>query len=103
MFLQLIAAVTFLIWYFVLRPRTGGKNAPPLVTSSGVPIVGVLMEFFKSPNTMVNRCVNDYGSVFTIPVRDSKKSQTHTPKQSSETSIGFDRTLFLSPTCPARI
>jgi len=71
MILQIAAAVAFLFWFTLLRPRKGGKNAPPTVTASSVvpiPIFGVLAEFFKSPNTMVQRCVRDYGSVFTIPV-----------------------------------
>jgi hypothetical protein len=71
MILHVVAAVSFLLWFVLLRPRKGGKNAPPTVTESPVvpiPIFGVLAEFFKSPNTMVQRCVKDYGSVFTIPV-----------------------------------
>jgi hypothetical protein len=80
MILQGLAIVFFLVWYFLLRPRgakvTKGdkitKNAvpPPMVRSNnGIPIIGVLIEFFKSPNTMVQRCYQDYGGVFTIPVR----------------------------------
>jgi hypothetical protein len=61
-----------LFWVILLRPRRGGPQAPPLVTSSpAVPLpslLGVLAEFFRSPNTMVKRCYQDYGSVFTIPV-----------------------------------
>jgi len=71
MILQIAAAVVFLLWFVLLRPRKGGKDAPPTVTASRVvpiPVFGVLAEFFKSPNTMVKRCVEDYGSVFTIPV-----------------------------------
>jgi hypothetical protein len=60
-------------WYFVIRPRHGKtKNAPPLVSSSTVypiPIIGHIVEFFKSPHSMVKRCYDDYGPVFTIPVR----------------------------------
>jgi hypothetical protein len=58
-------------WWFLLRPRTGGKNSPPLVTSSSVvpiPLVGVIGEFLKNPNEMMKRCYKDYGQVFTIPV-----------------------------------
>jgi hypothetical protein len=72
MILQIAGAVVALVlWFVVLRPRTGGKDAPPTVQTSSVvpiPIVGVLIEFFKSPNTMVQRCLSDYGPVFTIPV-----------------------------------
>ena len=58
-------------WWFLLRPRTGGKSAPPCVTSSKIvpiPLVGVITEFLKSPNDMMKRCYDDFGSVFTIPV-----------------------------------
>jgi hypothetical protein len=59
------------VWWLLLRPRTGGKDAPPMVLSSTVvklPLVGVLVEFLKSPNDMMRRCYQDYGAVFTIPV-----------------------------------
>ena len=58
-------------WWFALRPRRGGKDAPPLVTESKVvpfPLIGVIGEFLKSPNDMMKRCYDDYGQVFTIPV-----------------------------------
>jgi hypothetical protein len=70
MILQGLAIAVFLVWYFLLRPRRGGPNGPPMVSSNNrLPIIGVLVEFFKSPNTMVQRCYQDYGGVFTIPVR----------------------------------
>jgi hypothetical protein len=34
-----------------------------------IPLLGVMAEFFSSPNTMIQRCHRDYGPVFTIPVR----------------------------------
>lgn len=61
----------FSIWWLLLRPRSGGKDSPPLVTASTVvriPIVGVIAEFLKNPNEMMKRCYKDYGQVFTIPV-----------------------------------
>jgi fructose 1,6-bisphosphatase len=68
-----VASITVLsfLWTVLLRPRRGGKDAPPLVVSgkSNIPFIGVLLEFFSSPNKMVQRCLNDYGPVFTIPVR----------------------------------
>lgn len=67
----LLALVT-LVALLIISPRfKGGKDAPPVVTDSSVvpiPLVGVIAEFFKSPNTMIKRCYRDYGSVFTIPV-----------------------------------
>jgi len=66
-----LAAALVALWWFVLRPRSGGKGSPPLVTESKmipIPIFGVIAEFLKSPNDMMKRCLQDYGSVFTIPV-----------------------------------
>ena len=58
---------------FFLRPRKAGrKDAPPLITSSpvsSVPLLGPAIEFGKSPVKMVRRCYDDYGPVFTVPVR----------------------------------
>jgi hypothetical protein len=68
----IVVFVVSLLWFLVLLPRRGGKNAPPMVLWSPVvpiPFVGVIAEFFLSPNTMVIRCLKDYGPVFTIPVR----------------------------------
>jgi hypothetical protein len=59
-------------WWFLLQPRGGGKDSPPLVTTSKIfpklPFVGVISEFLKNPNEMMKRCYADYGQVFTIPV-----------------------------------
>ena len=63
---------------FFLRPRKAGskyKDAPPMVTKStvsSVPLLGPAIEFGKSPVKMVKRCYDDYGPVFTVPVRDNK-------------------------------
>jgi hypothetical protein len=60
------------LWFFLLRPRTGGKHAPPVVTSSPlvpIPVIGHIVEFFRSPHFMMQRCLKDHGKVFTIPVR----------------------------------
>ena len=60
---------------FFLRPRKAGskyKDAPPMVTKStvsSVPLLGPAIEFGKSPVKMVKRCYDDYGPVFTVPVR----------------------------------
>ena len=66
-----LAAGLITFWFFLLRPRGGGKDSPPLVTASTVvrlPLVGVIAEFLKNPNEMMKRCYKDYGQVFTIPV-----------------------------------
>ena len=71
LWLQIFAAALLALYLAVFRPRRGGKDAPPMVLESPVfpiPIIGVIMEFFKSPNSMVKRCHKDYGPVFTIPV-----------------------------------
>jgi len=72
MILALIGFFLFGLWFLLLRPRRGGPHAPPLVTQSPVvplPIIGHLAEFFRSPNSMIERCTKDVGPVFTIPVR----------------------------------
>lgn len=69
----LIPTVLVLSLLIFLRPRRkGGKDAPPMVTQSpvsSVPIFGPAIEFGKSPVKMVKRCYDDYGPVFTVPVR----------------------------------
>jgi sterol 14-demethylase len=70
-----LLAVLSVLAVVIVSPRfKGGKDAPPIVTSSTVvpiPLIGVIAEFFKSPNTMIKRCYQDYGPVFTIPVRSA--------------------------------
>jgi len=70
--LTLLAITSLFYAFFVLRPRTkGGKHGPPLVTSSPVsklPVVGTIVEFGISPVKMVQRCYEEYGPVFTVPV-----------------------------------
>lgn len=77
-------------WWFFLRPRGGGKDAPPLVKESKVvplPFIGVVGEFLKSPNDMMRRCYDDYGKIFTIPV--SKPSNRRKIKFSPKTKFFF--------------
>jgi hypothetical protein len=72
MLVEAVAIALVAFWFFLLRPRKGGKDAPPVVTWSPVvpiPVIGVICEFFKGPNDMMKRCYKDYGPVFTIPVR----------------------------------
>ena len=67
-----VIGVVLLGLYLLIRPRTGGPNAPPTVLSSPVvpvPIFGMPFEFGLSPVKMITRCYQQYGSVFTIPVR----------------------------------
>ena len=64
--------IVILLWVVLLRPRRGNcKDTPPLVihAKNNIPFIGTLVEFFSSPNTMVQRCYNDFGPIFTIPVR----------------------------------
>jgi len=66
-----LAVLSLLYAYLVIRPRRkGGASGPPVVTSSpvcGVPVVGTIVEFGKSPVKMVQRCYEEYGPVFTVP------------------------------------
>jgi len=67
----LLALITGLAMLIISPRFKGGKDAPPVVTNSPVvpiPLIGVIAEFFKSPNTMIKRCYKDYGPVYTIPV-----------------------------------
>ena len=68
-----LVALLFLHQLFVSRPRTkGGSRGPPVVTTSPVsklPVVGTILEFGQSPVKMVRRCYEEYGPVFTVPVR----------------------------------
>ena len=70
--LAVLAVASLLYAALVFRPRTkGGKKGPPIVTSSpvsGLPVVGTIVEFGKSPVKMVQRCYEEYGPVFTVPV-----------------------------------
>ena len=68
LYLQIAAFVLATIWFVLLRPRRGPKDAPPLASNSKIPVIGHLVEFFSGPNDMVKRCLKDYGNVFTIPV-----------------------------------
>lgn len=63
--------LVILLWVVLLRPRRGNcKDTPPLVINAknNIPFIGILLEFFSSPNTMVQRCYNDFGPIFTIPI-----------------------------------
>ena len=70
-----VPALVVLSVLFFLRPRKAAskyKDAPPMVTRStvsSVPLLGPAIEFGKSPVKMVKRCYDDYGPVFTVPVR----------------------------------
>lgn len=61
-------AILLAVYLVLLRPRRGGKDAPPLVLSSPLGPLAMALEFGKGPIHMINRCYNTYGSVFTIPV-----------------------------------
>lgn len=70
------AAVVFLIWFIALRPRKGGPNAPPVVTDSKaipIPFIGVIAEFFKGPQELIQRSYQKYGAIFTVPVSNFRK------------------------------
>ena len=66
-----IVVGVILVVYLLLRPRRGGPGAPPVVDYSPkypIPLIGTLIEFFASPNKMVQRCYEQYGPIFTISV-----------------------------------
>jgi len=91
-----LAAALIAFWWFLLRPRGGGKGSPPLVTESKVipiPFFGVIAEFLKSPNDMMKRCVQDYGSVFTIPLFNQRMTFLIGPEAQSLFFQANDDTL----------
>jgi hypothetical protein len=69
----IITTLLFLYQLLVSRPRSkGGSSGPPVVTTSPVsklPVVATILEFGQSPVKMVKRCYDEYGPVFTVPVR----------------------------------
>ena len=71
LYLLLIPAVLILVLLVVLTPKKGGKNAPPMISSTvQIPVVGPALEFVKSPLAMVKRCYDEYGPVYTVPVSE---------------------------------
>ena len=74
--LSLLSFFTLTIYTFlIIKPRTkiakSGNNPPPVITTSPIsklPVVGTIIEFGKSPVKMVQRCYEEYGPVFTVPV-----------------------------------
>ena len=76
--LSLLSFFTLTIYTFlILKPRTkiakSGKygSSPPIITTSPIsklPVVGTIIEFGISPVKMVQRCYEEYGPVFTVPV-----------------------------------
>lgn len=70
-----VPVLVLLLALILLRPRKGGANAPPMVTSSPIvkiPLIGTALEFGKSPVKMVRRCYDEYGPVFTVPMMNKR-------------------------------
>lgn len=62
---------TLVVLYYILPRKASNSDAPPMVMSSPVvkiPIIGQILEFGMGPVTMVQRCYEEYGSVFTVPM-----------------------------------
>ena len=75
--LTLLSFFTLTIYTFlIVKPRTkiaksGNGSSPPVITTSPIsklPVVGTIIEFGISPVKMVQRCYEEYGPVFTVPV-----------------------------------
>lgn len=97
-FLSLAVALLFFAYQLLVsRPRSkGGSRGPPVVSSSpvvGVPVVGTILEFGRSPVKMVQRCYDEYGPVFTVPVSPSVCSFLALP-------CCCEVVVFLPPPCP---
>mmetsp|Transcript_2259 Transcript_2259/g.3254 ORF Transcript_2259/g.3254 Transcript_2259/m.3254 type:complete len:484 (+) Transcript_2259:39-1490(+) len=68
--LYVLGGILLGLYFLFLRPRRGGKDAPPLVLNSpALPgPLGMAFEFGKSPVKMIRRCYDLYGGVFTVPL-----------------------------------
>ena len=67
----LVLAALFL--YFTIPRKAKNKDAPPMVKPrNSIPLVGQIVEFGKGPLKMVQRCYEEYGPVYTVPVSKFK-------------------------------
>ena len=61
--------IVFIVLYFTLPRKAKNNDAPPMIKSAvKIPLIGQMIEFGKSPVKMVQRCYEEYGPVFTVPV-----------------------------------
>lgn len=81
-----VPAILFLVViYFLLPRKAGGDKAPPLALTSTVkiPLIGRILEFATGPTLMVDRCVKEFGHVFTIPLANQRLTFLIGPEASS--------------------
>jgi len=80
-----LGLIILVLYYVLLKPRRGGKDAPPVVDFS--PIVsgpfGMILEFGKSPVRMIRRCYDLYGGIYTIPLGPKRLTMLVGPEQQS--------------------
>lgn len=62
--------VSFVIASFVFGKRRP-KNAPP-TASLGMPIIGTYIEFAKNPVNFIERCLDKFGPIYTVPMLHKK-------------------------------
>jgi len=60
---SILAGAVLAYFIFPFRP----KKAPPNV-SLGIPVFGNVLAFIKSPLGLINKCYQQYGPVFTVPM-----------------------------------
>jgi hypothetical protein len=61
--------IGLLILYYTLPRKASNSDAPPMVKSVvKIPLIGQIIEFGMGPMKMVERCYQEYGPVFTVPV-----------------------------------
>lgn len=61
--------IVFIVLYFTLPRKAKNNDAPPMIKSAvKIPLIGQMIEFGKSPVKMVQRCYEEYGPVFTVPM-----------------------------------
>lgn len=59
------------VLYFTIPRKAKNSDAPPMVKPNNkIPLVGRIVEFGKGPLNMVQRCYEEYGPVYTVPVSE---------------------------------
>lgn len=61
--------IALVILYYTLPRKASNSDAPPMVKSLlKIPLIGHIIEFGMGPMKMVERCYQEYGPVFTVPM-----------------------------------
>jgi sterol 14-demethylase len=62
-----------IVLYFTIPRKAKNKDAPPMAKPNNkIPLVGQIVEFGKGPLKMVQRCYEEYGPVYTVPMGNQR-------------------------------